>query len=73
MVVGSKLILNCMDTIMKYDKNPLTGNWLCWIPDTGHAYYYSTEKQAITFCNNVNNAFKTGVLKFEGGKIVRMN
>ena len=60
--------------IMRHKQNPLTNDWLCWIPNTSHAYYYSTEKGAKDFCNKVNNAFHKGELKFDSEeKLVKVN
>jgi hypothetical protein len=61
-----------MKTIMKYEQNPLTKNWLCWIPDTPQAYYYPTEKRAEEFCNKVNRAFENGELKIQNGKVIKL-
>ena len=63
-----------MKEVMLHKKNPLTGDWLCWNPDTPQAYYYPTKKKAIEFCNKVNSAFKKGELKFnEEGRVVKVN
>lgn len=56
--------------IMIYKQNPLTGDWLCFIPGTPHAYYYATKKSAKDFCGKVNRAFEKGEIYFdEEGKI----
>lgn len=63
-----------MKEVMLYKKNPLSGDWLCWIPDTPQAYYYSTKKKAKEFCDKVNKAFDAGALKFdEDGRVVKVN
>lgn len=54
-----------MKKIMQYKQNPLTGDWLCWIPKTAHAYYYNTEKNAKEFADNVNRAFEKGELHID--------
>jgi len=60
--------------VMLHEKNPLTGDWLCWIPDTPHAYYCSTKKNAKKFCDTINKSFEFGELKFdEEGKLVKVN
>lgn len=57
--------------MMKCEKNPLTGDWLCWIPNTPQAYYYSTEKQAMLFVIAVNRAFERGELIIKNGNVER--
>lgn len=58
---------------MLYKENPITSDWLCWIPDTPQAYYCSTKKKAKEFCDKVNKAFDVGELKFgEDGRIVKV-
>jgi len=54
-----------MKEVMLHEKNPLTGDWLCWIPDTPQAYYYPTKKKAKEFCDKVNKAFDNGEIKFD--------
>lgn len=54
--------------VMKYKINPLTKDWLCWIPNTPQAYYCETEKKAKNFCAEINNAFKVGKIKFNESK-----
>ena len=58
---------------MLHEKNPLTGDWLCWIPDTAIAYYCRTKKQAGKFCDEVNKAFEVGKLKFKDGRIIKVD
>lgn len=53
--------------IMQHKQNPLTGDWLCWIPETPQAYYYATKKSAERFCNKVNTAFSKGELIIKNG------
>ena len=61
-----------MKEVMLYKENPLTGDWLCWIPNTQQAYCLKSKKGAEEFCNKVNKAFETGVLKFdEDGYVVK--
>ena len=55
--------------IMKHEQNPLTGDWLCWIPKTSQAYYYTTKKSAEKFCNKVNTAFSKGELIIKDGTL----
>ena len=63
-----------MKEVMLHKENPLNGNWLCWIPDTSQAYYYSTKKKAKEFCDKVNKAFDDEELKFnEEGRVVKVN
>jgi hypothetical protein len=63
-----------MKEVMLHKENPLTGDWLCWIPDTTQAYYYPTKKKAKEFCDKVNNAFEKGELKFnEECRVVKVN
>jgi hypothetical protein len=54
-----------MKEIMLLEQNPLTGDWLCWIPDTAHAYYYSTEQSAKEFCDKVNRGFEAGIITID--------
>lgn len=54
-----------MKEVMLHKENPLTGDWLCWIPDTPQAYYYSSKKKAKEFCDKVNKAIDVGELKFD--------
>jgi hypothetical protein len=63
-----------MKEVMLHKENPLTGDWLCWIPNTPQAYYCSTKKKAKEFCDKVNKAFAAGELKFdEDGRMVKVN
>jgi len=63
-----------MEKIMIFEQNPLTGNWLCHIPNTPQAYYCKTKRQAEKFCDNVNMGFKRGELKFdEQGNVTKIN
>lgn len=59
--------------MMQYDLNKDTGYWLCWIQDTPHAFYLSSEKKAKDFCSKINNAFESGLIRLEGNKIVRQD
>jgi hypothetical protein len=58
--------------IMKYARNPLTGDYLCWIPNTDQAYYVVKKSGAKSFCNKINIAFKQGKLKIIDGKVVKV-
>jgi hypothetical protein len=59
-----------MKEVMIYKQNVLTGDWLCFIPETPHAYYYSTKQSAKEFCDKVNEAFEQKKLYFdEEGKL----
>ena len=58
---------------MLHKENPLIGDWLCWIPDTPQAYYLPTKKKAKEFCDKVNKAFEIGELKFDDGRVVKVN
>ena len=62
-----------MKEIMLHEQNPLTGDWLCWIPDTAQAYYYSTKKTAKVFCDKINKAFEVGKLKIDNGVLKVIN
>jgi len=57
--------------VMKHKENPLTGDWLCWIPGTAQAYYYSTKRTAKRFCDKINNAFAIGQLEIIEGKLIK--
>ena len=58
---------------MLHKQNPLTNDWLCWIPDTPVGYYYSTKKKAKEFCVAVNKAFENGELIIdENGRLVKV-
>ena len=35
----SKKQIDIKKVRMIYEQNPLTGDWLCWIPSTAQAYY----------------------------------
>lgn len=61
-----------MKEIMLHKKNPLTGDWLCWIPDTSHAYYYSTKRKAKEFCDKVNAGFEAGVITIDDEGHIRL-
>ncbi len=61
-----------MEKIMLYKANPLTNNWLCWIPNTSQAYYYPTKQSAERFCNKVNQAFEKGELRLDNGRVVKV-
>jgi len=61
-----------MKEIMLHQENPLSGDWLCWIPRTVQAYYYPTKRQAKKFCDNVNQAFERGELKLVGDKVIKV-
>ena len=50
---------------MLYKQNPLTGDWLCYIPNTPQAYYYSSKKKAAMFCDKINAMFDSGKLKLD--------
>jgi hypothetical protein len=47
-------------------QNPDTNNWLCFIPDTGIAYYFS-KGEAIKFCSAINKALESGKLEVVNG------
>jgi len=51
-----------MKEMMIYKQNPLTGDWLCYIPGTAQAYIYENKRGAKKFCSNVNHAFERGDL-----------
>lgn len=59
-----------MSQKMQCKENPLTGDWLCWIPDTTQAYYCKTQSSAKTFCDKINKAFEKGELKIVNGKVI---
>ena len=58
---------------MQMKQNPLTGDWLCWIPETSQAYYYEGELSARKFVEKVNAAFVKGELKIVNGKVIKLN
>ena len=67
----SSIHRNVLKKVMLYKQNPLTGDWLCFIPETPQAYYCSTEKEAEKFCYKINQAFEAGELKFDDkGRVV---
>ena len=69
-----KTKVNTEVEVMTHLKSPLTGDWLCKIKGTSIAYYLTSKKGAEEFCNKVNKAFETGVLKFdEDGYVVKGN
>jgi len=45
---------------MEMKKNPLTGDWLCWIEGTSQAYYYKGKRSAEKFVRNVNKGIENG-------------
>jgi hypothetical protein len=59
--------------IMIYAENPLTGDWLCHIPKTSHAYYCPTKKSAQEFCDAMNAAFACGKLTLDKDGHVKIN
>jgi hypothetical protein len=58
---------------MKYEQNPLTNDWLCWIPNTSQAYYCKSKKEAAKFCEDVNKAIENKVYAIINGKLVKCN
>lgn len=64
-------IIDTMNEMMIYKQNPLTNDWLCYIPDTPYAWYCPTLKSAKMFCEDVNAAFASGKLSFDDdGKLI---
>jgi hypothetical protein len=61
--------------IVKMDQNPETGDWLCYIPNTGYGWYIKGKKKAIEFCREFNNKFNNGVIRINEftGKLERVN
>ncbi len=55
---------------MIYDRNPLTGDYLCHFPHTGQAYYMRTQREAISFCRRVNRDIARGFLILVDGKLL---
>ena len=53
-------------------QNPLTNDWLCWIPNTAQAYYYKNKRSAYKFVTKVNNAFEKGELKIKNGQVIKI-
>ena len=69
----SKKQIDIKKVRMIYEQNPLTGDWLCWIPSTAQAYYVPKKSKAIKFCNKVNEAFDKGELEInEDGKVEKV-
>ena len=62
-----------MKEIMLKKKNPLTGDWLCWIPKTPVAFYLKGEKTSTKFCNEVNKGLDEGKLKIDDGRLVKVD
>ena len=63
-----------MKEVILYKQNPLTGDWLCWIPNNSYACYYPTKRMAKKFCDKFNKAFDIGKIKFDSkGNIVKVN
>lgn len=58
--------------IMVCKQNPLTGNWLCHIPNTSQAYYCERKTDATKFCTKVNIGFFRGEISLING-IVTIN
>lgn len=55
---------------MEMEQNPLTNDWLCFIPECpSHGYYYPTKKSAKKFVDKVNAAIERGELYLENGKL----
>lgn len=47
---------------MQMKQNPLTGDWLCWIEGTSHAYYCDSKAAARRVLAKVNADLKSGKL-----------
>lgn len=47
---------------MYVDQNYLNGQWLCWIPETPVAVYYSSKKPAYDLMVKVNEGLSDGKL-----------
>jgi hypothetical protein len=48
---------------MTMKKNPLSGDWLCMIPEyPSQAYYYEDKRSARRFITAVNDALDSGEL-----------
>lgn len=54
--------------IMK--QNPLTGDWLCSIPNTDQAYYAHSKTNAKKFCATVNDNLDKGLVLVRDGHLV---
>jgi len=58
--------------MMIMEKNPLTGDWLCYIPDAGsQAYMVKGKREATSFVKKVNAAFEKGELEIVDGKLIK--
>lgn len=57
--------------MMKIEKSPITGDWLCWIPGTGQAYMEKKKKNAEKFAKKVNEALANGELVIINGHVRR--
>jgi phage pi2 protein 07 len=49
--------------IVKMDQNPETGDWLCYIPNTGYAWYIKGKNKATEFCKEFNDKFNNNVIR----------
>lgn len=59
-----------MKEVMIMKQNPLTGDWLCYIPEVPmQAYYYGTKRSAQKFIGKVNEAFERGELEIVDGEL----
>lgn len=68
-----KILINLNNLKMKMiiKKNPLSGDWLCWIPGTALGYYFATKKQAKMFRDKINSAFDDGKITLLDGRIIK--
>ena len=49
--------------IVKMDKNPETGDWLCYIPETGYGWYIKGKRKATEFCKEFNSKFESNEIR----------
>ena len=72
LIINIKKLKVMAKEVMLHKQNPLTGDWLCYIPDTSQAYYCPTEKKAKDFCDKINKAFAKGELKIIEGRVIKV-
>jgi Cys-tRNA synthase (O-phospho-L-seryl-tRNA:Cys-tRNA synthase) len=56
--------VSLMSELMIMEKNPETGDWLCYIPNSAYAWYVKGEKKAAKFCKSFNTKFESNKLRF---------
>lgn len=56
--------------LMCYSQNHMSGLWLCYFKYSGFAYKFETKKEAIKFCDKVNNAILNNQSVYEINRII---